>query len=272
VTEPDSDRLDYAGAVPYALLHLFPLTILWIGWSPLCIWAFLLSYLVRMFAITAGYHRYFSHRTYSTSRVFQFVLALVGATAAQNGPMWWAAHHRAHHRHSDTEGDPHSPGLKGFLWAHTVWFLTYRSARTDYTQVRDLAKYPELHFFNRHPFAVPVLYGFLWYGLGIIAEAYSETTRWQLLLWGFFLSTLLLYHATFTINSLAHVWGTRRYDTRDDSRNNFWLALLTLGEGWHNNHHRYPGSERQGRYPGEIDFTHYGLKILERLGLVWDLR
>lgn len=275
MTEVDTDRLDYTGAIPFLFLHLAPMAVLWVGWSPLALAACLVSYCVRMFGITGGYHRYFAHRSYRTSRAFQFFLALLGATAAQNGPLWWASHHRHHHRHSDTERDFHSPRRTGFWWSHTIWFLTYRSARTDYNSVKDLARYPELHFFNRYPFFMAYVCAGAWMTLGIWVETALPglgTNRWQMLVWGFFVSTLLLYHGTFTINSLSHLYGSRRYNTRDDSKNNFWLALITLGEGWHNNHHRYPGSERQGFYWWEIDLTHSILRCLEKLGLVWDLR
>ncbi len=274
MTEVDTDRLDYKGAIPYAMLHVVPFAALLTGWTWFCLLCCAFSYFLRMFFITAGYHRYFAHRSFKTSRAFQFVLAAMGATAGQNGPLWWASHHRHHHRHSDTEHDPHSPGLKGFLWSHTVWFLTYRSSRTNMEAVKDLARYPELHIWERHPHKTTWIYAFCWFFFGIFIETHVpwlHTTRWQLLVWAYFVSTILLYHGTFTINSLSHLFGSRRYPTKDSSRNNFLLALITMGEGWHNNHHRYPGSERQGFFWWELDPTHYLLKVLERLGLVWDL-
>jgi stearoyl-CoA desaturase (delta-9 desaturase) len=228
-----------------------------------------------MFGITAGYHRFFSHRSFKTSRVFQFVLAWLGACSAQLGPLWWAAHHRHHHQYSDTHQDAHTPGLKGFLWAHMGWVFCPRNQVTHYHRVRDFCHYPELLFLERNwllPPALMALSTLAWgWWLGRNYPAWG-THGLQLLTWGFFLSTILVYHATFCINSMAHLWGSRRYETKDDSRNNWVLALITLGEGWHNNHHKYPSSERQGFYWWEIDMTHYGLKCLAALGLVWDLR
>ena len=255
-------RVQWSKTVPFAILHLGCLGVFWVGWSRSALVFCLLNYLLRMFAITAGYHRYFSHRSFKTSRPFQFALAWIGATAAQLGPLWWAAHHRDHHRHSDTEKDAHPPGLRGFLWSHMGWVFCPRYALTHYERVKDLARFPELLFVEKNWLLPPALLALTTFVVGGA----------QALVWGFIISTVLLYHATFSINSMAHLYGTRRYDTGDDSRNNFWLALLTLGEGWHNNHHKYPTSERQGIYWWELDMTHYGLTVLSWMGLVWDLR
>lgn len=219
------------------------------------------TYLVRMFAITAVYHRYFSHRSYRTSRVFQFLLALLGTTATQKGPLWWASTHRAHHRHSDTAQDVHSPLQRGFWYAHLGWWMGREHETTDLARVQDFARYPEILFLDRWHWIGPVL---LMGGLALFGlDAF---------LWGYVLSTCVLLHATFTINSLAHLFGSRRYATTDTSRNNVLLALLTLGEGWHNNHHHYMSSARQGFFWWEIDVSYYILWGLARLGLVWDLR
>ncbi|MEW6280154.1 MAG: fatty acid desaturase [Candidatus Eremiobacterota bacterium] len=273
--EPRSDeRLDWVGAIPFALLHLSVLLVFWTGASLVAVAGCLASYLIRMFGITAGYHRYFSHRSYQTGRAFQLTLALLGASSAQMGPLWWAAHHRHHHAYSDTDEDVHSPGLRGFFWAHIGWFLCRRHAHTNYHRVRDLTRFPELVLLDRLPLLAPVAYAVFWFLLGVALEPVPAlgTDRWQMFVWGFLVSTVLLYHGTFCINSLCHVIGTRRFETRDDSRNNLWLALITLGEGWHNNHHRFPSSERQGFYPHEIDLTHAGLALLSRWGVVWGLR
>jgi len=234
---------------------------IWVGWS----WAALAwlagGYAVRMFAITAGFHRYFAHRTFKTSRAFQLVLGVLGMSAGQQGPLWWAAHHRRHHRHSDEPEDVHSPRQRGFLWAHIGWILAARHTRTDLERVKDLARYPELRFLNRHDTGFVVAFSLLLYVIG------GSTA----LVWGGFVPLVLCWHATFFINSLAHVWGRRRYATGDDSRNNALLALLTFGEGWHNNHHHYQRSARQGFYWWELDVSFYILKLLERLHLVWDV-
>ncbi len=256
-------------------VHLGCLLAFYVGVSRTAVAVCAALYFIRMFAITGGYHRYFSHRSYSTSRWFQFVLAVLGATSAQKGPIWWASHHRHHHRHSDTEEDIHPPRLQGLWYAHVGWVLSAQYIDTRYELVKDLMKFPELRFLDRNHLIPPIG---LMVGLGALGYLLQlhypslGTSPGQLLVWGFCISTTLVYHGTFLINSLAHVVGTQRFETGDDSRNSFWLALVTLGEGWHNNHHRYPGSERQGFYWWEIDISHYLLKGLAALGLVWDLR
>ncbi|HEY8550918.1 MAG TPA: fatty acid desaturase [Vicinamibacterales bacterium] len=219
-------------------------------------------YLVRMFAMTGFYHRYFSHRTYKTSRWFQFIMAVWGATALQKGPIWWAAHHRHHHRYSDKYGDVHSPGLQGFIWAHVGWILDNEWHETNYKAANDLAKFPELRWVNEWHMVPGIALAVVLYLLG----------GWGAFVWGFVVSTVLNWHITFMINSLTHMFGKRRYETKDDSRNSFILALLTLGEGWHNNHHYYQSSTRQGFYWWEIDITYYILKAFAAVGLIWDLR
>ncbi|GAB4174145.1 MAG: acyl-CoA desaturase [Wenzhouxiangellaceae bacterium] len=266
--------IDWLRVIPYVALHLGVLAVFWVGVSPVAVLVALLMYLIRMFAITAFYHRYFSHRTFKTSRTVQFLFAFIGATAAQRGPLWWAAHHRHHHRHADTDADPHSP-RKGFWLAHTGWFLDGRNFATRMEAVKDLARWPELRLLDRFDALPPLMAMVAMYALGEWLQARwpeTGTNGWQLLVWGYVVSTVVLYHATFTINSLAHRFGRRRYATPDDSRNNFWLALLCLGEGWHNNHHHFPGSARQGFYWWEIDPAWYGLKLMSWLGLVRDLK
>lgn len=219
-------------------------------------------YFVRMFAITAGYHRYFAHRSYKTSRAMQFILALLGTTATQKGPLWWASTHRVHHKYSDTERDVHSPKQRGFWYAHMGWWLGTEHEETKFSLIKDFAKYPELRFLNR----------FHWVGV-LLAMAIAYAIRgFDGFLWGYVVSTCFLLHGTFTINSLSHVYGSRRFETTDTSRNNFWLALITMGEGWHNNHHYYQSSVNQGFYFWEIDASYYVLKAMSAVGLVWDLR
>jgi stearoyl-CoA desaturase (delta-9 desaturase) len=232
-----------------------------VGWS----WQALAwlggTYLVRMFAITAGYHRYFAHRTFKTGRVFQFVLALLAMSSAQQGVLWWAAHHRNHHKYSDLPEDVHSPRQRGFWWSHMFWLMAPRHRATQLDRIKDFARYPELRWLDRHDLLVATAWGFVIYFLG------GPTA----LFWGHFVSIVVAWHITFLINSLAHVWGSRRYTTTDDSRNNALLAVLTLGEGWHNNHHHYQRSARQGFFWWEIDITYYVLKLLEKLRIVWDV-
>ena len=268
-------RIDWLRALPFLGLHAGCVGVLWVGASPVAVAVAVALYLVRMFAITAFYHRYFSHRAFRTSRGMQAVFAMIGASSAQRGPLWWAAHHRHDHRHADTVQDPHSPSRRGFLWSHVGWFLTEEAFATDQRRVQDLARYPELRWLDRHDTAAPLLLAVALYALGALLQRIAPglgTSGPQMLVWGFFVSTVALFHATVTINSLAHRFGRRRFATRDDSRNNAWLALLTLGEGWHNNHHFYPGSVRQGFRWYEFDPTWYGLRAMQALGLVWDLR
>ena len=270
----DARRVDWVRILPFIGLHLACLGVFFVGFSWVALAVFMASYLVRMFAITAFYHRYFAHKTFKASRPVQFFFALLGASATQRGPLWWAAHHRQHHKVSDRDGDPHSP-QHGFWWSHMGWFLSRAHFTTDDRQIPDLTRFPELRWLDRYDLLIPVLYAAMLFALGAFLERVAPglgTNGWQMLVWGYFLSTVLLIHVTLTINSLAHVWGKRRYATADDSRNNAFLALLTLGEGWHNNHHHFPGSARQGFYWWEIDISYYVLWLFERIGLVSDLK
>lgn len=243
------------------------------GWPAFTIFAAM--YVLHVFALTAGYHRYFSHKSFNTSRAFQFVLALLGTTAAQRDPLWWASHHRLHHQNADTDEDPHSPRQHGFWWAHIGWVMKRELGRTDFSKVRDFAKYPELMWLNRHPYFPPFMLAALLLGLGASLDRLNPTlgvSGPQFLFYGFFLSTVVVYHVTFCINSVAHLWGKKRFDTDDDSRNNWLLGLLAMGEGWHNNHHRYAVCARQGFAWWEIDLTYLFLRMLGWLHIVWDIR
>ena len=255
-------RYDWPALVPFVAVHLGALGAIWSGvtWQALVCCAVL--YVTRMFGVTAGYHRYFSHRTFKTSRVGQFFLALLAETSSQKGALWWAAHHRHHHKHSDEAQDVHSPRQDGFWYSHFGWIYNPESDATNLDRVRDLSKYPELVLLNRFWQVPPLLLGLACY----------LCLGWSGLCVGFLLSTVLVWHGTFTINSLAHVIGKRRYNTADDSRNSWILALITLGEGWHNNHHHYMHSARQGFFWWEFDPTYYALRVAGWLGLVWEIR
>lgn len=271
----EGDRIDWLRALPFVFMHLACLGVVWVGVSATALITAAVLYALRMFALTGFYHRYFSHRAFRTSRAVQFVFAVLGATCVQRGPLWWAAHHRHHHCHADTAQDLHSPARVGFLRSHMGWFLTTRAFRTDLARVPDLRDYPELRWLDRFDVAVPVALAGLLFGFGALLGHVApglHTSGMQMLVWGFFVSTVVLFHATVTINSLAHRFGRRRFDTRDDSRNSALLALLTFGEGWHNNHHFYPGAARQGFRWWELDITWLGLRTLAALGLVWDLK
>jgi len=248
--------------VVYWGIHASCLLALWVGVSTDALLLFAATFSLRMLGITGAFHRYFAHRTYKTSRPFQFVLAVLGTMATQKGPLWWASHHRTHHRFSDQPGkDVHSP-KDGFYHAHQGWIFDGRWDATDLKQIRDFAQYPELVWLNRWHFVPPAALALLCFAVGGLAGV----------IWGFSISTVVLWHLTYSINSLAHLWGTRRYDTADTSRNNALLGLLTFGEGWHNNHHHFAASARQGFFWWEIDVTYYVLRALAAVGLVWDLR
>lgn len=274
-TRQKPEKMDFDRLVPFLILHLGCLGVIWVGWSPVAVIAAVLLYFIRMFAVTALYHRYFCHRAFKTSRGWQFFFALLGLTAIQRGPLWWASVHRHHHAHSDEEHDAHSPVYKGFLWSHVGWLTSSRNFPTDYSRVRDLAKYPELVFLNRFDLIGPALLFVFLYGLGWSLSVWAPglgTNGWQMVIWGFFISTVFLFHATCAVNSFAHTLGSKRFDTGDESRNSLLLALITLGEGWHNNHHHYQASARQGFYWWEIDISYYVLRVMAAAGIVRDLK
>ncbi len=256
------DRRVSFRSLPFFLVHALAIAgVIWLGWSWSGLALAIALYYIRMFGVTGGYHRYFSHRSFRTSRVFQFVLALLATSSSQKGVIWWASHHRTHHKYSDIEGDVHSTKIDGFWWSHVGWILSTKYEQTDESKVKDLIVYPELRWLDRWFLVPPIALGF---GLWVVGG-------WWALVWGMFVSTSLLWHGTFTINSLTHIIGTRRYATTDNSRNHWLLALITMGEGWHNNHHYYQRSTNQGFFWWEIDLTYYVLRALSALGLVWDL-
>ncbi len=268
------DAIDMSRIIPFIAIHLACLFVFIVGISWVAVLICLLSYVVRMFAITAFYHRYFSHKSFKTYRWLQAVFGVLGATATQRGPIWWAAHHRHHHIHADSEEDSHSP-RDGFWHSHLKWFLMKKNFAVKSQYVKDLEKFPELKFIDRFDILFPILFAVLLFGLGsVLQTSYPQldTSGWQLVIWGYFVSTVLLSHITYCINSLAHVFGFRSYETKDDSKNNFLLAILTLGEGWHNNHHCSPGSVKQGFKWWQIDLSYYVLYMMDKVGLIWDLK
>ncbi|MEC8865896.1 MAG: fatty acid desaturase [Verrucomicrobiota bacterium] len=272
--EGEEGPVEWLRCLPFVLIHIAALSafffpLLWPG-----VLLAIFSYTVRMFCITAFYHRYFSHRAFKTSRFVQFAGAFVACSAGQRGPLWWAAHHRRHHRHSDTEYDVHSPKKRSLFWSHMLWFMTEYSVPTFLKEVKDLLKFPELRFLNRYDWIPVVALAASCYGLGSLSFFQTATglNGVTTFIWGFLIPTIFLYHGTFAVNSLAHLFGRKRYKTDDESRNNLWIALFTLGEGWHNNHHFYPISARQGFFAWEIDLTYYLLKLLSLFGIVRDLR
>ena len=259
----ENDRLiPWFKVVPFAAVHVAAVVgVVVLGWSWRGLALAVALYYVRMFFVTAAYHRYFSHRSYRTSRPMQLLLAIGSMTSSQKGVLWWASHHRAHHKYSDQPGDVHSALREGFFWSHVGWILSRKYEGTDDARIKDLLKYPELVWLDRWWFLPPVAFAV---GLFLVGGPFA-------LVWGFFVSTTLLWHGTFTINSLTHMIGSRRYATTDNSRNSAVLAAITMGEGWHNNHHYYQRSTRQGFLWWELDPTYGILRLLAALGLVWDL-
>jgi len=273
--EVAAQGIDWPRVLPFVVMHLGCFTVIWVGVSTTAVLVAAGLYALRMFAITGFYHRYFAHCAFRTSRLMQFIFAVLGASSVQRGALWWASHHRHHHAHSDQPADAHSAQQHGFFWSHMGWFMARENFATRREWVGQLSRFPELRFLDRYDTLVPAALALGLYAFGETLAGHAPslgTSGLQLLVWGFCISTVLLHHATFTINSLSHRFGRRRYATRDDSRNNAWLALLTFGEGWHNNHHHFPGAARQGFYWWEIDLTYYGLRLLAALGLIWDLR
>ena len=263
ITRPaDKEDIVHPRVLPFIIVHLACFAIFWVDVQPIDWIICGALYVIRMFGITAGYHRYFSHRSFKTSRAFQFFLAFLGQSSAQRGALWWAAKHREHHKYSDTEQDIHSPVQHGFWYSHVLWIFSKRGQTADYSIIKDFQKYPELVWLNKWDRLPPFL-------LGVLVWAVAG---WSGLVVGFFVSTVILFHGTFTINSLAHVIGKQPYATGDHSRNNLFLAIITLGEGWHNNHHHFPSATPQGFYWWQIDITYYILKTLSFFRIVWDLR
>jgi stearoyl-CoA desaturase (Delta-9 desaturase) len=257
------EKFNIVSSLPFFTVHALAITLAFVtgvhwGWVALAV----VSYVVRMFGVTAGYHRYFSHRAFKTNRVFQFLLAVLAQLSAQKGVLWWAAHHRHHHRSSDQEDDIHSPVRRGFWYSHVGWILSKKWEQTNENAIRDFARFPELKWLNRFWLVPPLVGAALLFAIGGLP--------W--LVWGGLVPTVALWHGTFTINSLSHVFGKRRYLTTDTSRNSLLLALLTLGEGWHNNHHFHQNTANQGWFWWEIDLTFYALKALSWVGVVSDLR
>ena len=253
---------DLGTMIPFLLIHASVLLVLTVPFSWKMIAWFVASYYLRMFGVTGGYHRYFSHRSYKLNRFWQFCFAFLAQTSGQKGALWWAAHHRDHHLYSDRKEDLHSPVHEGFWWSHLGWILSDEYDHYDPKRIADLSKYPELRFLDKYHLLPTVVYGVAIYLVG----------GWSAFVWGYLAATVALYHGTFLINSLAHIWGTRRFATPDESRNDFWLALVTMGEGWHNNHHYFMSSTRQGIRWWEIDMTYYILRILSWVRITRDLR
>jgi len=218
-----------------------------------------------MLGIGMGYHRLLTHRGYKTFTWLEYVLTWCGTLALEGGPIFWVATHRIHHQHSDREGDPHTP-REGTWWAHAGWIISGEGLHHD---AAVLAKYvPDLARDRVHVW----LSTWHWTSNVLVGIALLAYGGIPYVLWGIFLRTTVGLHATWLVNSATHKWGSRRFATRDDSTNNWWVALLTFGEGWHNNHHAHPTSARHGLAWYEIDCNWLGIRALQSLGLVWDIK
>ena len=258
---PADERVNWVGNIPFLAVHLAPLAAFWTDVTPTAVIMAVVLYATRMFFITGVYHRYFAHRSYKMGRAMQFLMALGGTTAVQKGPLWWAGHHRHHHKFSDQPEDVHSP-LKGFFWSHMGWIMCRKYNPTPTEQIKDFARFPELRWLDRFHYLPPIALGVASFLVG----------GWSGLVVGFFLSTVVLWHCTYMINSLTHLFGRRRFVTTDTSRNSLVLALLTFGEGWHNNHHYYQSAANQGFFWWEIDISYYVLRLLSVIRLVHGIR
>lgn len=257
-----ADRPYWRNIVYFSALHLLPLGALITGAGAAELVAAGALYWIRIWFVTAGYHCYFSHRAFETSRAFQLVLAIGAQASGQGSVLRWATAHRYHHANSDRASDLHSPHGRGLWHAHMGWLLRTRYLAPSTPRPGPLTRFPELRWLDRHPNVPPAalaLLALLAFGLPGLFVVYG-------------LGTVLVYHATFTVNSLAHRFGARPYETPDRSRNNWFVALIMLGGGWHNNHHRFPRSARQGLAWWELDVTYYVLLGLARLGIVRALR
>ena len=257
------------------LFHVGALGVVFTGASTVAVVSALVYYLIRGFGITGGFHRLLAHRSFTASRPVQFLFALTGSLAIQGGPLWWVAHHRAHHRYTETDRDIHSPKTKGFWRSHIGWMFSPASFNENGAGARDLHRIPELKFLQRN-------YAFIALGQGVVIYAYGAllarffpelgTSGLQMLVWVYFIGTVALWHATFMVNSVCHTWGARPFDAGDASTNNWLVVVLALGEGWHNNHHKFANSARHGLRWWEVDMTWIALRVLNALGIVRDLK
>lgn len=261
-------------------VHLLTLFAFWTGVSYVAFGLMIFFLAWRGIFLTLAYHRYFSHRSYKTSRAFQFFLALAGNICMQRGAMWWAAHHRKHHQYSDTELDPHSPIAHGFFISHIGWAMEKKSFITDYSRIKDFEAYPELRWLNEHSDLIHGIFAAFLLTLGELLRFTNPdlgVTGPQLLVWVYLIGGLLHLHSIFLVNSWGHLWGKREYEFpiregRDESKNNTWLAMLTFGEGWHYNHHCFPASAKTGLLKHQYDLGYYILKMWQFFGLVWDIK
>jgi stearoyl-CoA desaturase (delta-9 desaturase) len=254
-----------------AFFHIACFAFIYTGVSFVAVMTAFAMYVIRGIGVTGGYHRLLAHRAFKTSRFVQFLFALAGSLAVQGGPIWWVSHHRSHHRDTDTDEDIHSPVTRGMWKAHMGWMITDEAFNENGANSRDLHKFAELKFLQRYYVWLVVLEMIGLFGFGSIwAWVFPEsgTSGLQMLVWGFFISTVFTWHVTFMVNSVCHRYGSQPYDTKDASTNNVFVGVLGFGEGWHNNHHYYPNSARHGLRWWQLDTTWWLIRLLQVLGIV----
>jgi stearoyl-CoA desaturase (delta-9 desaturase) len=254
------ERLNWTTTIVMILFHLGAVAALFVfSWKAFAVAVFLYWMTVGL-GISLGYHRLHTHRSYKTPKLLEYFFAVCGASTLEGGPIFWVATHRIHHQKSDHEGDPHSP-RDGAWWSHVGWILL---GEAKHNNTRLLSKYaPDL---AKDPFYV-WLNNYHWVPVLVLAVILYATGGIPFVLWGICMRIVVGLHATWLVNSATHMWGSRRFDTHDDSKNNWWVALLTFGEGWHNNHHAHPTSARHGLAWYEVDISWISLKVMKFLGI-----
>ncbi|HEY3826486.1 MAG TPA: fatty acid desaturase [Bryobacteraceae bacterium] len=263
---PRSEGLNWPSVIAFGLLHVGALAALFMfSWRNFLAAVFI-YWIATGLGISMGYHRLHTHRGYKCPLWLEYFFAVCGTLSLEGGPIFWVAVHRIHHQKSDQSGDPHSPRHGGFFWSHVGWIMF---GEGNHSNTRMLSKYaPDL---AKHRFYV-WLNNWHWLPLAVLGVILLAIGGWPLMLWGVCVRTVFGLHATWLVNSATHMWGARRFATRDDSRNNWWVAAITFGEGWHNNHHAHPTSIRHGLAWYEIDHSWILVNILKRLGLAYDLK
>ena len=257
--------VNWLTAAIMVLFHVGAVAAFWFTtWTNVVV-ALVLHWFAVGLGISLGYHRLHTHRGFKTSKAFEYFLAVCGTLTLEGGPIFWVATHRVHHQHSDQDGDPHTPRDGGF-WAHMGWILFGDTHHNDTAVMSkyapDLGSDPFYRWLNTYHYVPLTVVGFVLLAIG----------GWPMVLWGIFLRVVFGLHGTWLVNSATHMWGSRRFMTRDDSRNSWWVALLTFGEGWHNNHHAHPVSARHGLAWYEFDMTWITLKVLKAFGIVREVK
>jgi fatty-acid desaturase len=257
--------VNWSNLVFLSLAHLAAVAALFFWSWPAVITAVVLYWVGGSLGIGMGYHRLLTHRGYKVPKAVEYFLTTCGTLALEGGPIQWVVTHRIHHAHTDRAGDPHTPRDGGW-WAHIGWILWGTAQNHDQATLEryapDLIKDRFYRLLNRFYYVPLIVVGVLLFAFG----------GWGVMLWGVFLRSVLAFHATWLVNSATHLWGKTRFETGDDSRNTWWVALVTFGEGWHNNHHAHPTSARHGLHWYEIDLNWLGIRVLQLLGLAYNIK